>query len=656
MHISGRRRRANPIGYSVLPPNPIKRAGGGTGRASAPRNGARRRRPTGEKQARNVMDYKTCPSLAAMFFDAASRLGDQPFLWAKHAGTYRPLTWRETAARVSALSRGLRGLGIQHGDRVALISENRPEWLIADFAIVASGAITVPAYTTNTVEDFRHVLSNSGARAAIVSTAALTERVLPAADQITQLESVITIEPLVSGQISHVEMHLWDELLVRGAAMPDDVDTTVRAVGRDDIACLIYTSGTGGVPKGVMTTHANILANCYGAHELLTTFGLGDEVFLSFLPLSHSYEHTAGMMFPVSIGAQIYFAEGADTLAANMLEARPTLMTAVPRLYETLHQRILRGMERQKGLRRALFDRALALGRKRCDDPHGLGLVERLADLMLERLVRDKVRARFGGRLKAMVSGGAPLNPEIGKFFVALGVNLLQGYGQTEASPVIACNPPARIKIDTVGPALAGVEIRIEEDGEVVVRGDLVMKGYWNDPESTSRTVQNGWLHTGDVGELDRDGYLRITDRKRDFIKNSGGDMISPARVEGYLALEPEIAQVMVYGDRRPYLVAVIVPDSDYLVRFARENHRPSRELADLVGDTELHKAVGAAVARVNRALAPLERVRRFVIAGEAFTVANGQMTPTLKVKRHAIRAAYGSALLALYEAKAGGA
>jgi long-chain acyl-CoA synthetase len=359
------------------------------------------------------------------------------------------------------------------------------------------------------------------------------------------------------------------------------------------------------------------------------------------------------MMFPVSIGAQIYFAEGADTLAANMLEARPTIMTAVPRLYETLHQRILRGMERQIGLKAKLFNKALEIGRKRYDDPHGLSLLERLYDLLLDRLVRNKIRARFGGRLKAMVSGGAPLNPEIGRFFIALGVNLLQGYGQTEASPVICANPPLKVKIDTVGPPLLGVEVRIAEDGEIIVHGDLVMKGYWNDPEATVRTVRDGWLHTGDIGELDADGYLRITDRKRDFIKNSGGDMISPARVEGYLSLEPEIAQVMVYGDRRPYLVAVVVPDADFLAGFAKAHDRAGTSLAELADHPELHKAVAAAVTRVNRALAPLERVRRFVIANDAFTVGNGQMTPTLKIKRHAIRAAYGAALLALYETKA---
>jgi long-chain acyl-CoA synthetase len=373
-------------------------------------------------------------------------------------------------------------------------------------------------------------------------------------------------------------------------------------------------------------------------------------VFLSFLPLSHSYEHTAGMMFPISIGAQIYFAEGAETLPANLLEARPTIMTAVPRLYETMHRRITLGVERKGKLARKMFGKAVEIGRKR-----SLGaspnVTERLVDPLLERMVRDDLRRRFGGRLKAMVSGGAALNPEIGSFFLALGVRLLQGYGQTEAAPVIACNTPSRIKIDTVGPPLDGVRVRIAEDGEILVAGDNVMKGYWNDPQASAQAIVDGWLHTGDVGRIDEDGYIRITDRKRDFIKNSGGEMISPARVEGYLTLEPEIAQAIVFGDRRPYLVAVLVPDGEFTNHFAAENSTTA-DLAALAANARFTKAIGGVVARVNRGLSPVERVRRFVIASEPFTIANGQMTPTLKVKRHAIREVYGAAIDSLYDGK----
>jgi long-chain acyl-CoA synthetase len=586
------------------------------------------------------MDYESCRSLSAMFFEQAGRLGDKPFLWAKNGGHYQAISWNAAARDVRRLALGLRSLGISRGERVGLVGENRPEWVIADLAILSAGAITVPAYVTNTIDDHRHVFSNGGVRAVIVSKPPLSARVLAAANQVSTIHTVVTIEP-AAGQASAVDIRSWEEILARGSEMADDTAELVAAIEPDDIACLMHTSGTGGIPKGVMTTHRNIIANCRGAHRLLRMVGLSDDVFLSFLPLSHTYEHTAGMMFPISLGAQIYFAEGAESLAANMLEARPTLMTAVPRLYETLHRRIQLMVERRGGVSRGFFDKAVAIGRKRAFS-QPLSFEERLLDPVLDRLVRAKLRRRFGGRLKAMVSGGAPLNPEIGSFFVALGVRLLQGYGQTEAAPVIACNSPAHIKIDTVGPPLDGVRVKIADDGEILVAGDNVMKGYWNDPEATAQVLQDGWLKTGDVGLVDEDGYIRITDRKRDFIKNSGGETISPARVEGYLTIEPEIAQAMVFGDRRPYLVAVLVPDSDFAAGYT------SAEPAD----PAFTKAIGAAVGRVNQRLSPIERVRRFAIAAEPFTIANGQMTPTLKIKRHVIRDTYGAALDALYDLK----
>jgi long-chain acyl-CoA synthetase len=600
------------------------------------------------------MDYDSCRSLPAMFFDQAGRLGDKPFLWAKSEGGYRPISWAAAAGEVRRLALGLRSLGIGPGERVGLVSENRPEWVTADLAIMSAGAITVPAYVTHTVDDHRHVLANSGARAVIVSKPPLSNRVLAAANQVSTVHTVITIEP-AAGQASAVDIRSWEEMLARGGDMEDDTAELVAAILPEDTACLIYTSGTGGIPKGVMTSHRNILANCRGAHRILETLGLGDEVFLNFLPLSHSYEHTAGLMFPMSLGAQIYFAEGAETLAVNMLEARPTIMTAVPRLYETLHRRITLGVERKGGLTRRLFDKATVIGRKRSLS-QALTLNERLLDPLLDGLVRAKLRRRFGGRLKAMVSGGAPLNPEIGRFFLALGVRLLQGYGQTEAAPVIACNSPAHIKIDTVGPPLDGVRVKIADDGEILVAGDNVMKGYWNDPEATAQALTDGWLKTGDVGQVDDDGYIRITDRKRDFIKNSGGETISPARVEGYLTLEREIAQAMVFGDRRPYLVAVLVPDTEFAAASRPGNDMASEgsagDFRTLAGDPGFAKAIGAVVTRANNALSPVERVRRFVIAAEPFAIANGQLTPTLKIKRHVIREVYGAALDALYESK----
>jgi long-chain acyl-CoA synthetase len=606
------------------------------------KNARQERLRTRRETPSNMIDYDKFRSLPAMFFAVAAEHGDRPFLWAKHAGKYQPLSWAETARTVNRLARGLVALGVQPGDRVALAAENRPEWAIADLAIMSAGAITVPAYTTNTVDDNRHIFGNSGARVVIASKPPISGRAAAAAAQTPNVEAVVVMEGLAPKGT-----RFWEDVLELGDEREDDIARRVAALDPDDIACIIYTSGTGGLPKGVLATHRNILANCRGAYHLLEMLGLGDEVFLSFLPLSHSYEHTAGLMFPISIGAQIYFAEGADSLAANLIEVKPTIMTAVPRLYETLHQRIRRGIEREKGLKRRLFEQAVAIGRKRlAGERHSIG--ERLIDPLLDRLVRDKVRARFGGRLKAMVSGGAPLNPEIGSFFLALGVQLLQGYGQTEAAPVIACNPPGGIKIDSVGPALHGIEIRIADDGEILVSGDNVMKGYWNDPEATARTVADGWLSTGDIGHLDADGYLRITDRKRDFIKNSGGDMIAPAKIEGALTLANEIAQAMVYGDRRPYLVAVLVPDPEFATAYAGR----APDLAALSVDPGFIKAFGDVVTRVNAALPPVERVRRFVIAHEAFTTGNAQLTPTLKIRRHVVRAVYGDTLEALYESK----
>src|SRR6516225_7084835 len=526
------------------------------------------------------MDYDSCRSLPSMFFEQADRLGDKPFLWAKHEGHYQAISWAAAARDVRRLALGLRSLGIGRGERIGLVSENRPEWVIADLAIMSAGAITVPAYVTHTIDDHRHVLSNSGARAVIVSKPPQSARVLAAANQVSTIHTVIVIEA-AAGQASEVDIRSWAEMLARGGEMADDTEELVATLEPDDIACLMHTSGTGGIPKGVMTSHRNILANCRGAYRLL----------------------------------------------------RMVRLT----------------VERRGRVSTRLFDKAVEIGRKRSlSQP--LSFEERLIDPMLDRLVRAKLRRRFGGRLKAMVSGGAPLNPEIGSFFVALGIRLLQGYGQTEAAPVIACNSPARIKIDTVGPPLDGVRVKIADDGEILVAGDNIMKGYWNDPEATALVLEDGWLKTGDVGLIDEDGYIRITDRKRDFIKNSGGETISPARIEGYLTLEPEVAQAMVFGDRRPYLVALLVPDAEFAAGYVADG--PAGDFRRLAGDPGFTRAIGAVVARVNQRLSPIERVRRFTIAAEPFTIANGQMTPTLKIKRHVIRDIYVPALDALYDSK----
>lgn len=548
------------------------------------------------------IDSDICQNVPNLFMAQAEAKGDAPFLWAKLDGAWVPKSWAETRADVLDLAAGLHALGLQPGDRVMLVSENRPEWAIADLAVMCAGGVTVPAYTTNTPADHLHILNNSGARFVVTSTRALAEKVMAA---------------------------------------------SMEAAKRNDAACIIYTSGTGGAPRGVVLSHGALLSNAKGARRLVESITDGDDVFLSFLPLSHAYEHTAGLILPILIGAQIYYAESIEALVPNMAEARPTIMTAVPRLYEMMRVRILHNLRRQSAVKRALFEATVALGAKRYHKGR-LGPIDSLVDRVLDRLVRSKVRDRFGGRLAAMVSGGAPLAFDIGLFFTALGVRILQGYGQTEAAPVICANHPHKIKIDTVGPALEGVEVRIAQDGEILVRGENVMLGYWNDPAGTAQVLRDGWLHTGDIGELDSDGYLKITDRKKDIIVNSGGDNVSPQRVEGFLTLAPEIAQAMAHGDRRPHLVALVVPDAEWAAGWARD-HGKTADLAALAEDAEFRQAMQQAVERVNKGLSTIEKVRKIVVSAEGFTTDNGMLTPTMKIRRHVIRKVYGELLEALY-------
>ncbi len=597
------------------------------------------------------MDLSPVQNLLLLFFQQARANADKPFLWRKVDGVYRALTWAEAARQANLLSRALRARGLQPGDRVCIVSENRPEWLIADVAIMAAGCISVPAYTTNTVDDHRYILDNAGAKAVIVSTAKLAQRVVPAASRAPSVEFLIAVEPLAEPPRPPIRWASWDEMLAAGEWQPDDVEAVAKTRQRGETCCIIYTSGTGGAPRGVMLSHGAILCNCQGAIEILRPLGIADNVFLSFLPLSHAYEHSGGQFFPISIAAQIYYAEGADTLVQNLAEAKPTIVTAVPRLYEVMHGRIAKAMEKMPGLRRRLFERALALGRRAYEHPGSLSLIERIENGMLDLLVRKKAAQRFGGRLKAFVSGGAPLNYEVGLFFTALGVRLLQGYGQTEAAPVISANPVDRIKLHTVGPPMHGVEVRLAEDGEILVRGELVMQGYWGDPEATARTIRDGWLHTADVGRIDEDGYIEITDRKRDLIVVSGGDNVSPQKVEGFLTLEPEIGQAMVVGDKRPYIAALLIPDREWASGWAKDKGRRD-DLAELVGDKEFRAAIQTAVDRVNRRLSVIERVRQFILAAEPFSLENGMMTPTLKIRRHVIRQTWGPKLDELYASR----
>jgi len=594
-----------------------------------------------------VADVSKDSDLVGVFLSQAKRFSKEPQLWRKLDGVYKPISWGEVERQAVALANALRDHGIDAGDRVALVSENRPEWIIADLAILMAGAVAVPCYVTNTVADHLHVLDDSGAKAMIVSTAKLAPRALEAASQARVTPFAIAIEAQPRQQHIGIDVLSWADLITRYQHKPRPA--TIAAIEPDDLATIIYTSGTGGTPKGVMLSHANVMHNCRGAHELLKSEHLGREVFLSFLPMSHSYEHAAGLHFPIFLGAEIWFAEGLEKLSANMQEARPTIMTAVPRLYETMRLRVLRGLDSQSEGKRKLFHRTIELGLKKYHHPEKMTLKERVTDFVLDKLVRNKVRKRFGGRLKAMVSGGGPLNVEVGLFFHALGVPILQGYGQTESSPVISCNLPGRVRMHTVGPPIADVAVRIAKDGEILVKGANVMKGYWGNAQATREVIDaDGWLHTGDVGMVDADGFIQITDRKKDIIVNSGGDNISPQRVEGLLCLEPEIGQAMVYGDCRPHLVGLIVPDEEWLTRWTAKTGKEG-DLAALAEDPDLRKAISDAIGRVNNKLGQIERVRRFMIAPTPFTVDNDQMTPTMKVRRHILKAVYGQRLEKLY-------
>jgi long-chain acyl-CoA synthetase len=525
---------------------------------------------------------------------------------------WQNLTWAEFAGQVAALAAFLRSHGIAPGDRVLLVSENRPEFPIADTAIMAIGAITVPTYVTNLPSDHAHILRDSGARFAIVSTTALAERVLEGAALAHGLDGLLCCE--TPPEAPGLARHLWADALATPAD-PLALEAETHHIASEALACLIYTSGTGGAPKGVMLPHRALLANRRGVLPLAEKLDLDGKPYLSFLPLSHSYEHTVGGFLLPSYGMEVVYSRGADRLVQEMAEIRPAIMTAVPRLFEVLRSRLLAALEKEKPIKRKLFDRALLRGQQRMAGA-SLGVIGSIEDAILEKRMREKVRARFGGALRALVSGGARLDPDLAAFFIALGLPVLQGYGLTEAGPVVSVNLPRANRHASVGMPLEGVAVRIAADGEILIQGDLVMTGYWGNAEATASTLKTEgddprpWLHTGDIGEM-RDGFLYITDRKRDFIKLLGGDMISPAKIEGQLMAEPEIQQALVAGEGMAGLIALIVPAEGQEAR------------------------VAAAVARVNGRLAVIERLRRHAVTAP-FTIENGLLTPTMKLKRRA--------------------
>ncbi len=605
------------------------------------------------------INFDNFNNIVSMFFEQAKKMKGKPYLWKKNNDNFESLSWEEVELSVKSVARSLIDVGILKGDRVIILSENRPEWQIADLAIMSIGAITVPVYTTSTTADYSHIINHSGARCMIISSHELCLKALPAIESSNDCKNVIKINDDSQSYNNPVNIMKWNNLVEKNSddAWKNienedyknyDFDNEIKSIQRKDTACIIYTSGTGGNPKGVMLSHGAMLSNCTGAQILLNNLleGMDEIKFLSWLPLSHSYEHTL-QFFTLGIGAQVYYAEGIDKLVVNMGEVSPHFMTAVPRFYDSLHTRISQGLKKQGKLSQTLFATTLRLGKKKY---HGekLSFFESIINSIMDKIVRRKVNKRFGGSLKALISGGSALNFEVGLYLTALGLPLLQGYGQTETAPVVSANPPEKVKLDTVGKLFHGVKVKIAEDGEILVSGENIMNGYWNDPEATSKTIIDGWVHTGDIGEFDEEEYLKITDRKKDIIVNAGGDNISPTRVEAKLDIEPEIAQSMLYGDFKNYLVAVIVPDKDFALNWAKENGK-NQKFETIVKDDDFNKLMKEVLNRVNKNLSVIEQVRKFILIDHEFTIENSMMTVSMKVRRFAVKDKYQEDLEKLY-------
>lgn len=552
--------------------------------------------------------YPVWPNLAAMMLGRAREWGARPMLRHHVGGAWRRTSWAGFAEQAARLAHGLRAAGIGAGDRVLLCSENRPEILIAEVALMAFGAVPVPAYTTYHPADHAALIRDCAPAAALVSTRSLAEKVAEGA----RLANASLLRWGIEAGAGEPFARLVDNSAEPGALLAE-----AERVPPAQLACLIYTSGTSGFARGVMLPHRAILSNLRGAFEMVRPLRFRDETYLSFLPLSHAYEHTVGGFFLPSIGTEIVYGRGVESLASDLHAVRPTIMTVVPRILEVIRSRILHGLEHAPASKRRLFEQALAAGLRRLDGR--TRLADRLLDPLYGRLVRRAVRARFGGRLRAMMSGGARLEPDVERFYQALGLLVMQGYGQTEAGPVISANTLGAMRTGTVGRPLEGVDVRIADDGEILVRGELVMDGYWGQPDATAEVLRGDWLHTGDVGYLDPDGFLAITDRKRDLIVLAGGENVSPARVEGALCAEEAIEQAVVAGDGRSGIYALVVAASG----------------AD-------EGAVGTAVRRANARLAPYERVRRHRLV-PAFTQENGLLTPSQKVRRELVLKAHGA-------------
>jgi len=538
-------------------------------------------------------------------------------------------TWEETQKNILKLSKIIKK-NIKEGDRCLLVSENRPEWFVSDMAIMLSGGITVPAYTTYTEEDYKYLIKDCEPSLIIVSNNEMLKKLSNTINEKKFIKKVITLDE-VNKVIHNLNIINRDKYLDFNIILNNDLleEDKIKndKLKRTSPACIIYTSGTSGNPKGVILSHGGILNNLVGACEIMKPLFNSRPVFLTWLPLSHSYEHCV-QFAQIAVGAKVYYAEKIEKLLENISEAKPTIMTAVPRFYQNLYNKININLKKQTGLKAKLIEATLRLGKKKLLNQK-MSFYENIINLIVETLVRKKIKKQFGGNLKAFISGGGALDKEIGEFLNSVGLPTLQGYGLTETSPVVSCNPIHKIRVESVGPPFKGNQVKIANDGEILVKGENVMLGYWNKKEETEKVIINGWLHTGDIGEIDsKDGYLKITDRKKDIIVSAGGDNISPAKIENMITNEPEIDQCMVYGDKKNYLVALVVPNKEFL--------NQQEKIQNIIEKT-------------NNKLTLLEKIKKIQLIDENFSIENGLMTPTMKVKRKKVTEKYKNQLEKLY-------
>ena len=541
---------------------------------------------------------------------------------------FQTYTWQDTRSNVLKLANFLNSKNIKKADRVLLVSENRPEWLIADLAILLNAAITVPNYTTYTVNDFAFTINDSKPAGLIVSSSNLLKNILLAAKKINyNFNFIILLNECAENIGSNINN--FSEIVNKEIDLDKEQNfffENNKNLNRQDPACIIYTSGTQGTPKGVVLSHGGILKNCEGALKFLDFVKGKKNTFLTWLPLSHSYEHTV-QFAQLSLGAKIFYSESLDKLLPNLKIAKPTIMTAVPRFYTNLMHKIKINLQTQSNFKKIIFQKTLDLGEKKFLNKN-MSFFEKCINFILDFIVRKKIKNQFGGKIRAFISGGGPLDYNVGVFLNSLGLPTLQGYGLTEASPIVSCNPISKIKIDTVGKIFKDVEVKIARDGEILVKGENVMIGYWNNKEETNRILKDSWLYTGDIGEIDSEGYLKITDRKKDIIVNAGGDNIAPSKIENLLSNYPDIIQSYIYGDKKNYLVALIVV---------------AKELENKKDKVQFF------VDKVNSELSIIEKIKKFIIIDTPFTVENEMLTPTMKIRRHQVKKIFGDQLEKLY-------